>query len=102
MPTVDGSIDIDLGASAVELLDELAKARAAKEAAACAEQETLAKVARDLAGREITQRDAAQLLGLSPQPVAQFPRDAPAATPTRSESTVKKVSAPKRRRRTAS
>lgn len=66
-------IDIDLRVSgAQELLDELAAARAAKDAAARAEQETLARVARDLTARGITQRDAAQLLGLSPQRVAQL------------------------------
>lgn len=69
----EDDVDIDLRvAGAEELLDELAAARAAKEAAARAEQETLARVARDLTSRGITQRDAAQLLGLSPQRVAQL------------------------------
>ncbi|PSR63982.1 MULTISPECIES: type II toxin-antitoxin system HicB family antitoxin [Nocardia] len=93
----EDEIDIDLRVAGTEgLLDELAQARAAKEAAARAEQETLAKVAQNLTGQGITQRDAAQLLGLSPQRVAQLaPRRTDVAFPAGRVYVAKKVSAPK-------
>ncbi|MQY17764.1 type II toxin-antitoxin system HicB family antitoxin [Nocardia macrotermitis] len=73
LDVVEDEIDIELRVTgAQKLLDELATARAAKEAAARAEQETLTRVARDLTARGLTQRDTAQLLGLSPQRVAQL------------------------------
>jgi hypothetical protein len=77
----EDDVEIDLHVTgADDLLDEVAKARAAKEAAARREQETLARVARDLTARGLTQRDAAQLLDLSPQRVAQLaPRRTPKA-----------------------
>lgn len=66
-------IDIDLRVDGTdELLDDLAAARRRRDETAKAEQAILADVLQDLVGRGLTQKDAAQLVGLSPQRVAQL------------------------------
>ncbi len=67
------SIDIELTvAGTSDVLDEVRRARKARDKAARDEQEAVAIAARALTESGMTQRDAALLLGLSPQRVAQL------------------------------
>jgi predicted RNase H-like HicB family nuclease len=71
---VDASeVEIELHVEgADDALDEVSAAREAREKAAAAEQATLANAATKLVGLGMSQRDAAQLLGLSHQRVSQL------------------------------
>lgn len=69
----EDEIAIDLHVDVADpLLDELAAARRAREEAAIAEQHMLARAARELTEKGISQRDAGRLLGISHQRVAQL------------------------------